>query len=316
MEKIGIKISEARIRVTTDLPELAKPEKFYWLDTNFLEAEIIPLSSDMDAELIIRENDSEFSFKAAGNRLELAGDFSRWEREAEDKRYSIFGNLGVFSAWALRTLETAHSIFTLHACGLVKGRKLLIIPGGAGAGKSVFLFSALRAGWKIFSTEFVHLRISSSLDFFKGSLKDAVRVDTLKVHFPDLAAEFGSQLQAETGGKLLVDLSPYQVKDYQLSDPDVFLVFPHVENDWEGLEYQEITGYEVLLRKLFASASEKIEKSILLYGCRAVPGLDTLQAAQKRKMNLEKFLQNGAIKKCWGWVSSVRDTRELFNILG
>jgi len=315
MEKIGIKISEARIGVTTDLPELVKPEKFFWLDTNFLASEIIPFFPDMDSELLIRGNTGDFSFKTQGNRLDLEGDFLRWEREADDKRYSIFGNLGVFSAWTLRTLEDKHSIFTLHACGLVKGRKLLIISGGAGAGKSVFLFAALRAGWKIFSTEFVHLRIANSVEFFKGSLKDAVRVDTLKVHFPDLASEFGAELQAEAGGKLLVDLCNYQVEDYQLSDPEVMVVFPHVENNWDGFEYREIADKEILLRKLFASASEKIEKSILLYGCQAVPGLDSLQLSEKRKINMEKLLQSGVIKKSLGWVSGVRDTKELFNML-
>ena len=315
VRKIGLKIGEAEIGASSGYPEILEKENFYWFETNFLSVEYIPFREDMDSYIEIYVKQGQPSYEIEKNILRLHGDFSLLEKNAKDPRYSIFGNLGIFSSWVLRTLEEVHDIHTFHACGLVKDSRLLIIPGGAGAGKSVFIFTALSQGWKILSTEFVHFRVKDTVTFFKGALQDAVRVDTFKYHFPEFAQKMNIQLEEEMGGKLMVDLSSFQCSPYQLSNPEISLIFPHIEEKRDRLVYQEVKGQESVLRRLFHSASEKIEKSLLLYGQMALPGIDNLFLAEKRKLSLEKFIEKGIIKNSFTWVSGIKDIPKIFDKL-
>ncbi len=310
-EKIGVKVSEAKIGVSTNSPHLLKREDFYWLDTNFLSVDFIPFTAGMDSYMEVEDREESPVLEIEGKHLRVKGSFSAWKKEAKDKRYTLFGNLGVLSAWALRTLEEEHDISTFHACALVKDGKLMIISGGAGAGKTVFILSALKKGWKIFSTEFVHFRVKEKVEFFKGALKDAVRVDTFQYHFPEMAEKLGVNLKEETGSKLMVDFSSFRAEEDTLSDPEITLIFPHVEEKRERLIHKEVKDRESLLRTLFNTASEKIGKSMLLYGKWAVPGLDTLFLAEKRLERLEKFLERGKIQKSFLWVSGVKEVIEI-----
>lgn len=312
MNKVGLKVSETKIGVVCNSQQLLEPKRFYWLDTNFLSIERLPFPEAQDSFLEILDRNSGPMMTVQGNILRLEGNFSRFEQEAQDLRYSIFGNLGIFSSWVLRTLEEKHGIYTLHACGLFKENRLLIIPGGAGSGKSVFIFSALNQGWKVFSTEFVHFRIQEELEFLKGSLKDAVRVNTIKWYFPDIAKKLKVRIKEETGSKQVVDLSSFQYREYRLVNPEIHLVLPHIEEKRDHISCQEVQDYEIILRSLFFSASEKIGKSNLLYGCMPLPGLDTRLLADNRKENLEKFINSGAIKQCLSWVSGVKAAQEIF----
>jgi len=312
VRKTGLKISEAEIGALSNYSPILEKKSFYWFESNFLSVEYIPFRDGMDSYIEIINEEIQPPIEVAENILRLRGNFSRLEKTAKDPRYSIFGNLGIFSSWVLRTLEEAHDIHTLHACGLVKDNQLLIIPGGAGAGKSVFIFTALSRGWKILATEFVHFRVKNSVTFFKGALQDAVRVDTLEYHFPEFAKKMNIHVKEETGGKLLVDLFSFQWDTCRLENPCVFLVFPHVEDKRDRLVCKEVLEKEAVLRRLYHSASEKIEKGLLLYGHMAFPGLDTLKLAEKRKVSLEKFIEKGIIKNSFTCVSGIRDIPKIF----
>jgi len=313
MEKSGLKVNEARIGILTNSPHLLEPDRFYWLDTNFLNVTPIPYECPLDSVFEIRDGEDKRSTEVGDQILRLTGSFSEWEKEAADRRYSLFGNLGIFSSWVLRTLEQTHDILSLHASCLVKDKKLLVIPGGAGAGKTVFIFCALDRGWKLFGTEFAHFRVSENVEFFKGALKDAVRVETLRCHFPEWAEKLGITIEEETGNKLVIDLNSYQEPSERIQNPEIFLVFPHVEEKRENIVVSEIQDRETLIRHLFHAASEKICKSQLLYGRMAVPGLDTDVLAQKRLKHLERFIQSGIIKLSLSWVSGVTGVTEIFN---
>jgi len=305
MHKVGLKVCEARIGVSTDAEHLLEKDRFYWLDTNFLSIERIPYDEARDSFVRILDKPGAPPMEIRGKTLILKGDFSQLEKEAKDKRYMIFGNLGIFSAWALRTLETAHNIYTFHACAVVKGKELMIISGEAGSGKTIFILSALEKGWKIFSTEFVHFRVGGEVEFFKGPLKDAVRVDTFQRHFPDMAEKLHVRLKEETAGKLVVDFSSFQVEDYVLRNPEITLVFPHIEEERKNIIEKDVAEEEMLLRILFDNVSQKIEESILLYGRIALPGLDALHLAAKRMKNIERFLNRARILRRLFWVSGV-----------
>jgi len=203
MKHQGLKVGEARVRVTTNAPALLEPQRFFWLDTNFLRVDRIPPEKAGDSFLEIWDGGTGPVMEIEDRNLVLRGGFSRLEETARDLRYSIFGNLGIFSAWVLRTMEQAHAVHTFHACGLVKENRLLIIPGGAGAGKSVFLFAALGRGWRLFSTEFLHFRVGEETVLFKGSLKDAVRLAVPGLDTLDLSERRAADIDRLLEGGLI-----------------------------------------------------------------------------------------------------------------
>lgn len=315
MREYGVRTGEARVGVRTNNPGLLRKDRFYWLETNFHAVEFIPFEEARDSRLDIYDDPGKEGMNIGEDVLCLHGDFSRWERETEDRRYSLFGNLGIFSNWVLRTMERKLEMFTLHACALASGSRLLIVPGGAGSGKSVFLLSALKKGWSIFSTEFVHFILKRKPVFFKGALKDAVRVETLKGPFAGLAAELNVVPEEETGKKMTVDLASFQTPVDFLEKPDVSLVFPHVENKMDGFFRQDIRSRESLLRELFLNGSEKIGKSLLLYGRMPVTGLDTAELAGKRYSAMESLLTSGCIVRTIRWQSGVKDVVRIFDML-
>jgi hypothetical protein len=312
VKKIGIKVSEARIGIETNNYRLLDKENFFWLDTNFNSSNQVPREEATDSFIVIIDSDMEASIEISGDTLHLTGPFSQWAEQTKDLRYSIFGNLGVFSSWVLSTLERKHRIYTFHACALVKGEKLLVILGGAGAGKTVFVLSSLRLGWRLFSTEFVHFRVNEGIEFFKGPVRDPVRIDTLKSSFPWVIDELDVDIKASVGGKTLVNLSAYQTESDVITNPDVVLVIPHVEEMRKRIIEREREDQEYLLKTLFLNASDKIGKSMLLYGQFAVPGFDSSALAQEREKNIRRLLTRGVINKSIIWVSGVADVEGFF----
>ena len=95
------------------------------------------------------------------DRVDASGDFSACEAECSDRRYTLFGNLGFVFRYVIHALERYHDTWSFHASAMVDDKgDLWLIPGGAGAGKTVFLLEGLRRGWTIFSTEMTHLRLT------------------------------------------------------------------------------------------------------------------------------------------------------------
>jgi hypothetical protein len=311
----GFEVGPARVGVSCNAPALLESRRFFWLDTNFKPVMRIPFSEAKDSRMEIWEGGAGPTLEFEGRTLVLRGSFIQLQGEARDPRYSIFGNLGIFSTWVLRTLEDARGVHTLHACGLVRDGRLLIVSGGAGSGKSVFLLSALDRGWRLFATEFVHFQARKDLVFFKGSLKDTVRVETFRDFFPEWPRRLGLELEAEVGGKLAVDLSAYQADGDRLENPELNIVFPHVEERRARILSGEIEDEEELRRRLFAGATEKIEKGILLYGRLAVPGFDDLSLGKRRAAAVERLMESGRLRRALSWVSGVEDAHRIFDRL-
>jgi len=318
-DKLGIKVSEAYVGISTNNKILMQKDKFYWFDTNFLDTNFVELHREKDSFFEILDQTDGKALEIDGNTLRLRGNFSSFETEKYDKRFGIFGNLGIFSSWILRTLEDVHNIYTFHACGLTKDSKFLIIPGGGGSGKTVFILSAIRNGWKIFSTEFVHFCVEDTVKFFKGPTRDGIRIDTLKNDFPDIAEKLGLDihtLKEETASKLVVNFSSLQEENYLIKNPEIFLLFPHVEERRSRIIYEEIENKELILRNLFDSASEKIGKSVLLYGRIGLPGLDNTALAGKRVENMRHFMKKAKITKSALAVLGVKDVDQIIQEIG
>lgn len=197
---------------------------------------------------------------------------------------------------------------------LIKENKLLIISGGSGSGKTVFILSAIRNGWKIFSTEFVHFCVKDTVKFFKRPTRDRIRIDTVKNDFPDMAEKLGlniNTLKEETASKIVVDFSPFQAENYMIKNPEIILLFPYVEEKRSSIIYEETNNKKLILRNLFNSASEKIGKSVLIYGRIGLPGLDNIFLAEKRVDNIKNFIKKAKITKSTLAVLGVKDVEQL-----
>ena len=313
MESICLKVLEARMGVLTNSPALVDPKMFFWLDTNFRAVERIPYEEPLSAAMVIRDGEYGPGFEVKGRTLHLSGNFSRWSAEDVDPRHSLFGSLGIFSSWVLRTLEEVHDIISLHAACLVKGHTLLLVPGGAGSGKTVFILSALHLGWRLFGSEFAHVRVSGGVEFLGGAVRDTLRTETVRLHFPEWDRILKSAAVKETGGKVAVDLSGFSHRDEVIRDPEIVIVFPRIEERGGTIAADDIEEEEVLLRSLFQAASEKIGCSLLMYGRMAVPGLDTAESAHRRLDRLKVLFRSGAVKRCLRWISGAGDVHRFFD---
>ncbi|HIE03355.1 MAG TPA: hypothetical protein EYP61_01210 [Candidatus Latescibacteria bacterium] len=312
MLRKGIRVGRAEIGVSTNSPSLLGEERFFWLNTNFRSVEFLPYSGDLDGfvEIWDRPNE-EAGLEVRGRVLRLEGDFAAWEEEAEDRRYTLFGNLGIFSPWALRIMEEAHSVHTLHACGLYRDGELTIVLGGPGAGKTVFLLCGIEEGWRVFSTEFLHFCAGDRVKFFKGSLRDPVRAETL-LRFPKATKLLKvKDIGEEAGGKMVVDFSPFSVPEDVLAGPEVRVIFSHVEERRERIVREEMKKAEAIERLLFQNASEKLGKGGLLYRSFPFPGFDNFRLAKRRHEDIKRFLGKASLKECVYFVAGIDDVRTL-----
>ena len=53
-------------------------------------------------------------------------------------------------------------LYNLHAAGLCKGERALLLPGSSGSGKSTLTLALLRAGWGFISDDMVFLKQGDS----------------------------------------------------------------------------------------------------------------------------------------------------------
>jgi len=140
-----------------------------------------------DAEIIIRdEPGSATAVVMRPGRIKAKGDFTRLEKECPDSRYSLFGNLGLYFKFALAEMEEK-GLFSFHASALYRAEdnRLLLLVGGPGAGKTVFLLAAVPMGYKVLSTEMTHCKIDDGgVHFYKGAIFDNIRVGNFVVDFP------------------------------------------------------------------------------------------------------------------------------------
>jgi hypothetical protein len=193
MFKRAVKILHARIGIVSNNEALINEPRYFEgqvmesLLTNIHSIEKIPYPDDLDAHLVIIDDPHIHpDVRVTDQVITASGDFSRYEKECSDNRYSLFGNLGLLSR-SFWSPGTAHNTWTFHASSMYSpSRKtLLLVVGGAGAGKTVFLLKGLEDDWRIFSTEMTHLEFSPEGPVFHmGSLYDNIRLGNLIYDFP------------------------------------------------------------------------------------------------------------------------------------
>jgi len=319
----GIKICEARMGLVSNNKELVTRSEYFSdrvmqsLLTDYHKVEEIPWAEDLDAQIdVIDVPGAAPEITVGRNRALAVGDWTALEAKASDRRYTLFGNLGFLFRYTIRVLEERHRVWSFHASAMVdeKRGELWLIPGGAGAGKTVFLLAGIERGWTIFSTEMTHLRVSErGCEWFKGSLFDNVRVGTLLHDFPGAAPRLGIRLpevQDPWALKIALDLGHVQTSTDTLVNPPLRIVSPKVESGRERAIVSPIEKREKLVKLLFDNATEKHGASLLLYDCLPLTSLDTPELARERFHAMERLVATAEIRMAQTTLCGARNCME------
>jgi len=316
MHETGVKILEAAVGIRSNrgdlLPCFPQEVCVESLLTDFHKVERLPSGESVDGTITVLDEAGAASGRVQGSHAFFKGPFAALEREAADRRYTLWGNQGFLYRFALALLEKEHRIHSLHACGLLDPEEkiLYLVTGGAGAGKTVFLLRGLQKGMKLFSTETVHFRIESgSVTWFMGSLVDNVRVGTLARDFPGFPP--GLRVSDRPGAwleKTAVDLSAYRAGREVLENPGaVHVLFPRVERGFPGTEIVPVTDGRETAKRLFDNISQKIAETFLLCGRLPVPGLDRASLARRRLRAVEELTGGGSIVRAASVITNPKD---------
>ena len=112
MFKRAVKILHARIGIVSNNEALINEPRYFEgqvmesLLTNIHSIEKIPYTDDLDAHFVIIDDPHIHpDVRVTDQVITASGDFSRYEKECSDNRYSLFGNLGLLFKILLVTLE-------------------------------------------------------------------------------------------------------------------------------------------------------------------------------------------------------------------
>lgn len=303
MYERAVKICQARIGIVSNNEKLITEPRYFEgqvmesLLTNIHSIESIPYSNDLDAYfIVINDSNVQPQVKVTDKVLLATGDFTRYEKECSDNRYSLFGNLGLFFRYLLITLERYHHIYSFHASSMFSPSRntLILVVGGAGAGKTVFLLKGLEDDWQIFSTEMTHFKFTDQgYVFYMGSLYDNIRLGTLIYDFP----EANKRLEMEIpdvpdiwGHKIAIDMKHIAAQSQYVS-PHVTVVEAKIESGRDTPIIKTITRKEKIIKLLFDNATEKFGSTVILYDRIPVESLDTPELMSKRLQTMYRFVE-------------------------
>jgi hypothetical protein len=324
LHRRAIQIVRARLGlVSNNGPLLHRSEYFcdrvmQSLLTDYHRVDDVPWETPeaVDAELLVLDLPGVApAITLSPDRVLAAGDWSASEAAASDRRYTLFGNLGFLFRYAIFALEHYHGIWSFHASAMVDDKgDLWLIPGGAGAGKTVFLLEGLGRGWTIFSTEMTHLQLTDGgYEFYKGSLFDNVRLGTLLYDFPAVVERLGLTLPASPdpwGSKIALDLAHVQTAADVLVSPSLRIVSPKVESGRDRAIVSRLDRREKLAKLLFDNATEKHGGTVLLYDRLPLPSLDTPSLMARRLAAMHGLLDRATLKSARTTLCGARNCLE------
>jgi hypothetical protein len=284
--------------------------------TDYHRVEDVAWADGIDAELAVLDAPGLApSIVSEPDRVVASGDWTVLEESASDRRYTLFGNLGFLFRYAIHALERYHETWSFHASAMVDDKgDLWLIPGGAGAGKTVFLLEGLTRGWTIFSTEMTHVRLTDEgYEFYKGALFDNVRLGTLLYDFPAVIDRLGLVLPASRdpwGSKIALDLGHVQTPSDVLVSPALRIVNPKVESGRDRAVVGRLDRREKLVKLLFDNATEKHGGTVLLYDRLPLPSLDTPALMTRRLAAMHGLLERATIRGAHTTLCGARNCME------
>jgi len=303
MFKRAVKIVEARIGLVSNNEKLITEARYFEgqvmesLLTDIHSIEPIPFSDDLDSCFVVIDDPNiQPQVKITEKVCTATGDFSRYEKECSDNRYSLFGNLGLFFKYLLVTLERYHQIYSFHASSMYSPSRdtLLLVVGGAGAGKTVFLLKGLEDDWKIFSTEMTHFRFTAKgYEFYRGSLYDNIRLGNLIYDFPKanekLQVEIPPGVTDVWGYKIAIDMRHIAASPHY-RNPRVNVVDARIESGRDTPIVKTVTRQEKIVKILFDNASEKLGPTLVFYDVIPVESFDTPELMRRRLEVMQRFV--------------------------
>jgi len=322
LHRRAVRIVRARLGLVSNNATLITAAEYFRdrvpqsLLTDYHRIEEIPWEEGVDAEVAVLDLPGLApEIALAPGRVLAAGDWTALEARCSDRRYTLFGNLGFLFRYAIHALERYHDTWSFHASALVDDTgDLWLIPGGAGAGKTVFLLEGLRRGWTIFSTEMTHLRLTEGgFEVYKGSLVDNIRLGTLLYDFPEVIDRLGLALPAARdpwGTKIALDLGHVQTPADVLVAPALRIVHPKVESGRDRAIVTRLDRRETLAKLLFDNATEKHGGTVLLYDCLPLPSLDTPALMRRRLAAMHGLLERAAVKTAVSTLCGARNCLE------
>ncbi len=301
MYKRAVKIVEAKIGILSNNENLIYERRYFddqvmeSLLTNIHSIQNIPFGDDLDAYFVVLDDPkAPAQINITDRILTAIGDFSRLEKECSDNRYSLFGNLGIFFRYLLVVLERFHNIYSFHASSMYSPSRdtLLLVVGGAGAGKTVFLLKGLEDDWKIFSTEMTHLRfVDQGYEFYMGSLFDNIRLGNLIYDFPKANQKLKIEIPNVPdvwGHKIAIDMGHIAAKPVY-RNPKVTVVQAKIESNREEPIIQTVKRKEKIAKILFDNATEKIGSTVVYYDYIPGQSFDTPALAGRRLNAMYRF---------------------------
>jgi hypothetical protein len=257
----------------------------------------IPFSDDLDSYfLVIDDPHVQPEVRATEKVCTATGDFTRYEKECSDNRYSLFGNLGLFFKFLLATLERCHNIYSFHASSMFSPSRntLLLVVGGAGAGKTVFLLKGLEDDWAIFSTEMTHFRFTENgYEFYMGSLYDNIRLGNLIYDFPRANERLKVEIPPVAdvwGHKIAIDMGHIAAAPSYLN-PRVTVVDARIESGRDTPIVKTVTRKEKIVKILFDNATEKLGPTLVFYDVIPVSSFDTPELMRRRLRVMTRFAE-------------------------
>lgn len=295
-----MQIIDAIFHIATNAPWLTQAEEYFGpldvqsLLTNYYTVLDVPVDDTraVSAEMLLADVPGmPLHVQAEPRLLWVAGDLTHLEQTVYDRRYSIFGNMGLFFRWSLAVLQRQHGMVSMHASSFYhpERHELLIVGGGSGSGKSVYLFEGLKQGYEVFTAEMTFFTIDGQgIHFYKGALHDNVWTGSVKGEYADLIRDrLGVQHLEQRQNflsKAVVDLTPVATRDDVLHNPKVLMLLSRIEQDRQTCTVTPISDPLTAAAKVFEVASEKLQPGFVLYERYPAPAVDDadLQAARLR----------------------------------
>lgn len=276
--------------------------------------QLVPLEGEVGEtafQVVLDNRDGDGSalvFSRKGHEYHFTGPIRKLEENCGDKRISIFGNMGIFSKILVRELEL-HGIFSFHSTSfLVPGsRRLILVLGGSGAGKSTVLLKAVQEGLQIFGTELTHVAFrNGQAVFMKGSLWQNCRMGNLVEDFPALLKTFDiTDIPEGNPWKQYrsIDMSPWQYSEDIIEQPELTILFPRIESERSLPERYQLDP-ENLSYPLYENLSDKVTPPSHIYKSVFIPSLDLPEDQIRRMKAAAQFTGQADIKSVWKVLTS------------
>ncbi len=306
----GVKVIKATIGLTSNNASLIKDSQYfdaYEIQSQWSNFPIydIPFSEDLDAYFEVQDlpgASPHISFEES--KIVTIGDYTNLERQTLDRRYSLFGNQGLFFRYVLSVLERKHSIFNFHACSFYdeSDHHVVLVCGGMGGGKSaVMLAIAERGLFRILSTEIAHASLSDEgIVFYRGSPRNNVRLGHLVEDFPGLINRLGLTLPEAKdiwGTKCQVSFQRFSASQEEIFNPKITIVLPRIEENVQRPRVESVSNRLKIARALHENITDKIRSLSAIYETIPVDSLDNDVLTRNRLDFVRRFLEKGNIVK-------------------